>query len=189
MKVLIVFGTRPEAIKMAPVVHAFKQHPEFDVRVVSTGQHKELLQPVLDHFDIVPDVSFSAMVDGQTLNQLSQRVLGFMDELLARETPDYVLVHGDTTTSAMAALAAFHRRVPVAHVAAGLRTGDMYAPFPEEMNRSIVGRIAALHFAPTQQAASNLLAEGVNSQTVFVTGNTVIDALYHTRDWLAESGW
>ena len=189
MKVLIVFGTRPEAIKMAPVVHAFKQHPEFDVRVVSTGQHKELLQPVLDHFDIVPDVSFSAMVDGQTLNQLCQRVLGFMDELLARETPDYVLVHGDTTTSAMAALAAFHRRVPVAHVEAGLRTGDMHAPFPEEMNRSIVGRIAALHFAPTQQAASNLLAEGVNSQTVFVTGNTVIDALYHTRDWLAESGW
>lgn len=189
MKLFVVFGTRPEAIKMAPVIHALRGHPEFDVRVISTGQHKELLQPVLDHFKIQPDVSFSAMVEGQTLNQLCQRVLGFMDELLANEQPDYVLVHGDTTTSAMAALAAFHRRVPVAHVEAGLRTGDMYAPFPEEMNRSLVGRIAALHFAPTKEAAQNLADEGIATESVLVTGNTVIDALYHTRDWLRDSGW
>lgn len=189
MKLLVVFGTRPEAIKMAPVVHALKQYSQFDVQVVSTGQHKELLQPVLDHFRIQPDVSFSAMVDGQTLNQLCQRVLGFMDELLASSKPDYVLVHGDTTTSAMAALAAFHRRIPVAHVEAGLRTGDMNAPFPEEMNRSLVGRIAAIHFAPTAQAASNLAAEGVSGDSVLITGNTVIDALYLTRDWLRDSHW
>lgn len=189
MKLFVVFGTRPEAIKMAPVIHSLRAHPEFDVRVISTGQHKELLQPVLDHFNIQPDVSFSAMVEGQTLNQLCQRVLGFMDGLLASENPDYVLVHGDTTTSAMAALASFHRRVAVAHIEAGLRTGDMYAPFPEEMNRSLVGRIAALHFAPTKEAAQNLAAEGVAGESVLVTGNTVIDALYHTRDWLRDSGW
>ncbi len=189
MNLWVVFGTRPEAIKMAPVVHALRRNPRFSVKVVSTGQHKELLLPVLKHFGITPDISFSAMSGGQTLNQLSQRVLGFMDEKLGQSAPEWVLVHGDTTTSAMAALACFHRRVPVAHVEAGLRTGDMNAPFPEEMNRSLVGRIASLHFAPTTAAAANLHAEGVSADTVHITGNTVIDALYHTRDWLKQSQW
>jgi UDP-N-acetylglucosamine 2-epimerase (non-hydrolysing) len=174
---------------MAPVVHALRSHDEFNVKVISTGQHKELLLPVLEHFGIVPDISVALMSGGQSLNQLSQRVLGFMDEHLTADPPDYVLVHGDTTTSAMAALAAFHQRVPVAHVEAGLRTGDMAAPFPEEMNRTLVGRIATLHFAPTAQAAANLKREGVPDKNVFVTGNTVIDALYLTCDRLNASSW
>lgn len=189
MKVWVVFGTRPEAIKMAPVVHALQKTPGITPIVVSTGQHQELLLPVLEHFDIKPDLTFTAMKSGQNLNQLSQRVLGFIDEELNRDTPDYVLVHGDTTTSAMAAIAAFHCRVPVGHVEAGLRTGDMTAPFPEEMNRSLVGRIAQLHFAPTTSSSQNLLRENVKQSTIHVTGNTVIDALYFTRDWMEKTGW
>jgi len=189
VKLWVVFGTRPEAIKMAPVVHALRGHGGFGVKVMSTGQHKELLLPVLEHFGIEPDVSVALMSGGQTLNQLSQRVLGFMDEQLSAERPDYLLVHGDTTTSAMAALAAFHQQVPVAHVEAGLRTGDLAAPFPEEMNRSLVGRIAALHFAPTARAAANLKAEGVPDERIFVTGNTVIDALYMTCEQLRGNDW
>jgi len=189
VKLWVVFGTRPEAIKMAPVVHALRNHKDFNVKVISTGQHKELLLPVLEHFHIEPDVSVALMSGGQTLNQLSQRVLGFMDEQLAVDPPDYVLVHGDTTTSSMTALAAFHRQVPVAHVEAGLRTGDMTAPFPEEMNRTLVGRIAALHFAPTAQAAANLRREGVPDGNIYVTGNTVIDALYLTCKQLREKNW
>lgn len=189
MKVWVVFGTRPEAIKMAPVVHALQKTPGITPIVVSTGQRQELLLPVLEHFDIKPDLTFAAMKSGQSLNQLSQRVLGFIDEELNRDTPDYVLVHGDTTTSAMAAIAAFHCRVPVGHVEAGLRTGDMAAPFPEEMNRSLVGRIAQLHFAPTSSASKNLLRENVKQNAIHVTGNTVIDALYYTRDWMEKTGW
>lgn len=187
--VWVVFGTRPEAIKMAPVIKSLRESGDFDVKAVSTGQHKELLLPVLAHFDISPDMSFNAMRGGQSLNQLGQRLLFRMDRALAADTPDWVLVHGDTTTSLMAALAAFHRQVAVAHVEAGLRTGDMSAPFPEEMNRSVVGRLASLHFPPTASAAENLRREGVREEAMCVTGNTVIDALYYTRDWLIASGW
>ena len=177
-KVLLVFGTRPEAIKMAPLVHEFKKYPDqFETRVCVTGQHREMLDQVLELFQIVPDVDLNIMKSGQDLYDVTSRVLLGMRDVLDALNPDVVFVHGDTTTSSAAALAAFYRQIPVAHVEAGLRTGNIYSPWPEEMNRLITGRIATYHFAPTPLSKQNLLHENVNAQHIMVTGNTVIDAL------------
>ena len=178
-KVLLVFGTRPEAIKMAPLVHEFKKHPsQFDTKVCVTGQHREMLDQVLDLFQIDPDVDLNIMKSGQDLYDVTKRVLVGMRDVLNELTPDLMLVHGDTTTSMAAAIAAFYHQIPVAHVEAGLRTGNIYSPWPEEMNRMITGRIATYHFAPTPLSEQNLLRENVNPDHIIVTGNTVIDALY-----------
>ena len=178
-RVLLVFGTRPEAIKMAPLVHEFKKHPDqFETKVCVTGQHREMLDQVLDLFQIVPDVDLNIMKSGQDLYDVTSRVLVGMREVLKELSPDLVLVHGDTTTSMAAALAAFYQQIPVGHVEAGLRTGDIYSPWPEEMNRLMTGRIAAYHFAPTPLSKQNLLKENVKAERIVVTGNTVIDALH-----------
>jgi UDP-N-acetylglucosamine 2-epimerase (non-hydrolysing) len=182
-KVLIVFGTRPEAIKMAPLVKEFQKHPEsFQTIVCVTGQHRQMLDQVLELFSIRPDYDLDIMQTGQDLYDVTTRVLTGMRVVLAEATPDYVLVHGDTTTSTAAALAAFYQQVPVAHVEAGLRTFNNYSPWPEEMNRQITGRIASLHFAPTVLSRENLLKENVPDERILVTGNTVIDAL----NWVVE---
>jgi len=177
LKVLCIFGTRPEAIKMAPVVRALKQDGRFDCRLCVTAQHRQMLDQVLELFDLVPDDDLDLMRDNQGLAELSARALTGLDEVLQRRQPDIVLVHGDTTTSFVAGLAAFYRRVPVGHVEAGLRTGDLYAPWPEEFNRRVVGVVARLHFAPTRRAFDALVREGVPPSHVGITGNTVIDAL------------
>jgi len=180
-KALCVFGTRPEAIKMAPVVRALQSDERFDARVCVTGQHREMLAQVLDVFGITPDHDLAVMAPGQDLFDVTSKVLLGMRDVLREERPDVVLVHGDTTTCLAAGMAAFYERVPVAHVEAGLRTGDMDRPWPEEFNRVLVGRFAALHFAPTATAAANLAAEGIDGPGVQVTGNTVIDALLEVR--------
>lgn len=177
--VMLVFGTRPEAIKMAPLVKAFEKHPQdFNTLVCVTGQHREMLDQVLHLFDIVPDYDLNIMKQGQDLYDVTARVLVGMRDVLKEAKPDVVLVHGDTTTSTAAALAAFYQQIPVGHVEAGLRTHDIYSPWPEEMNRQITGRIATYHFAPTPLAQENLLKENILPQNITVTGNTVIDALY-----------
>ena len=177
-KILIVFGTRPEAIKMAPLVKLLQQHSnEFTPIVCVTGQHRELLDQVLDIFEIKPDVDLNIMKLGQDLYDITSRVLIGMRSVLNDIKPDIVLVHGDTTTSTATALAAFYQQIPVGHVEAGLRTHDIYSPWPEEMNRQITSRIATYHFAPTPKSKQNLLNEGI-AKNIFVTGNTVIDALY-----------
>lgn len=175
MKVLIVFGTRPEAIKMAPVVRELEK--SLDVRVCVTAQHREMLDQVLNLFEIKPDYDLDIMKPGQDLFDVTSHVLQGMKHVLAEEKPDVVLVHGDTTTSMTTSLAAFYLQIPVGHVEAGLRTHDIYSPFPEEVNRQVTGRIAAYHFVPTEQARKNLLAEHVADERIIVTGNTVIDAL------------
>lgn len=177
-KVMLVFGTRPEAIKMAPVAVALGKLPSLDVQIVVTAQHRELLDQVLDVFQIVPDEDLDLMREDQPLPSLLARSVQALTEVISRRSPDVVLVHGDTTTTLSAALAAFYARVPVAHVEAGLRTGDMEAPWPEEANRRLVAPLASLHFAPTEHARQNLLAEGLASHTIHVTGNTVVDALH-----------
>ena len=180
---MLVFGTRPEAIKMAPLVKAFQQQPEeFDTVVCVTGQHREMLDQVLKIFEITPDYDLNIMKQGQDLYDVTARVLTGMRDVLKEAQPDVVLVHGDTTTSTAAALAAFYQQIPVGHVEAGLRTHNIYSPWPEEMNRQITGRIATYHFAPTPLSRQNLLAEGVKEEAVTVTGNTVIDALYWVVD-------
>ena len=176
-KILIVFGTRPEAIKMAPLVKELYHHAEFDTKVCVTAQHREMLDQVLAFFSIQPDYDLDLMKANQTLNQLSARILTAIDEVLVSFKPDLVLVHGDTSTSSIVALAAFHLGIKVGHVEAGLRTYNKFAPFPEEINRQITGRLADIHFAPTKQSAQNLLNEGVSPNAVHITGNTVIDAL------------
>ena len=177
--VMLVFGTRPEAIKMAPLVKAFEKHPQdFNTLVCVTGQHREMLDQVLHLFDIAPDYDLNIMKQGQDLYDVTARVLVGMRDVLKEAKPDVVLVHGDTTTSTAAALAAFYQQIPVGHVEAGLRTHDIYSPWPEEMNRQITGRIATYHFAPTPLAKENLLKENILPQNITVTGNTVIDALY-----------
>ena len=178
IRVLSVFGTRPEAIKMAPVVAELKRRSgTFDARVCVTAQHREMLDQVLEFFDITPDADLNIMRENQTLGQITADVLGGLDPILGEMKPDLVLVHGDTTTTMAAALASFYRRVAVGHVEAGLRTNDMYYPFPEEMNRVLADAISTLHFAPTRTSLENLLAAGVARDSIFVTGNTVIDAL------------
>jgi len=176
-RILTVVGTRPEAIKMAPVIRALKAEPWADVRVLATAQHRQMLDQVLDAFDIVPDVDLDIMLPGQSLPELTSRLLTRMDAVLADERPDVVLIQGDTTTVMATAMAAFYRRVRVGHVEAGLRTGDLDNPFPEEMNRIVAGKLSRWHFAPTDGARDNLLGEGCDPATVHVTGNTVIDAL------------
>lgn len=176
-KVLIAFGTRPEAIKMAPVVRALRDTAGIDARVCVTAQHREMLDQVLSLFSIQPDHDLDLMRPGQDLTDITVRVLDGMRSILKEEAPDMVLVHGDTTTTLAVSLAAYYEQIPVGHVEAGLRTGNIYAPWPEEMNRRIAGSIASMHFAPTERARQNLLREGVADTTICVTGNTVIDAL------------
>jgi len=177
LKVLCVFGTRPEAIKMAPLVLALQADARFACRLCVTAQHRQMLDQVLELFHLVPDDDLDLMRAGQSLAGLSARALEALDDVLQREPPDIVLVHGDTTTSFIAGLAAFYRRIPVGHVEAGLRTGNLYAPWPEEFNRRVTGIVAQLHFAPTQRAANALRGEGVPAERIHITGNTVIDAL------------
>jgi UDP-N-acetylglucosamine 2-epimerase (non-hydrolysing) len=182
-KIILVFGTRPEAIKMAPLVKELEKYPdEFRTLVCVTGQHREMLDQVLRLFDIRPDYDLNIMKAGQTLYDVTSRVLCEFGKVLQKEHPDLVLVHGDTTTSMASALAAFYEQIPVGHVEAGLRTGNIYSPWPEEMNRQITGRIAVLDFAPTQFGCNNLIKENVPEERITVTGNTVIDALYYVVD-------
>ena len=179
-KVMVVFGTRPEAIKMAPVVKELKKIQQLDVKVAVTAQHREMLDQVLELFEIVPDYDLNIMRENQDLYGVTSRVLQGMRDIFDRERPGMVLVHGDTTTTFAASLAAFYQRIVVGHVEAGLRTHNKHSPFPEEMNRLLTGRMADLHFAPTETAKKNLLAEGLAPFNIWVTGNTVIDALYQT---------
>lgn len=177
--VMLVFGTRPEAIKMAPLVKEFQKNSHtFKTIVCVTGQHREMLDQVLHLFEITPDYDLNIMKKGQDLYDITSRVLTGLRDILKEATPDIVLVHGDTTTSTATALAAFYQQIPVAHIEAGLRTHNIYSPWPEEMNRQITGRIASYHFAPTSLSKQNLLREGIQEEKIFVTGNTVIDALY-----------
>ena len=182
-KIMLVFGTRPEAIKMAPLVKEFQKHRDtFETVVCVTGQHRQMLDQVLDLFEITPDYDLDIMKQGQDLYDVTARVLTGMRDVLADARPDVVLVHGDTTTSTAAALAAFYQQIPVGHVEAGLRTHNIYSPWPEEMNRQITGRIATFNFAPTSLSRQNLLAEGIADESITVTGNTVIDALHWVVD-------
>ncbi len=177
-KIMLVFGTRPEAIKMAPLVKKLKEQAEsFETIVTVTGQHRQMLDQVLELFDIHPDYDLDIMRPGQDLYDVTSRILNGMRTVLDASPVDLLLVHGDTSTSTAAALSAFYRRIPVGHVEAGLRTGDIYSPWPEEMNRRLTGRIATMHFAPTEASKRNLLKENVPAENIFVTGNTVIDAL------------
>ena len=176
---MLVFGTRPEAIKMCPLVKEFQKHPDtFETVVCVTGQHREMLDQVLQIFDVQPDFDLNIMKQGQDLYDVTSRVLVGMRDILDKVKPDVVLVHGDTTTSMAAALASFYRQIPVGHVEAGLRTHNLYSPWPEEMNRQVTGRIATYNFAPTALSRQNLLDEGVQEEKITVTGNTVIDALH-----------
>ena len=181
LKVMTVFGTRPEAIKMAPVVLQLKEHSDVISPIVAvTAQHREMLDQVLDLFHIVPDYDLNIMAPRQTLFDITTKALNGLHEVMAKAKPDLVLVHGDTTTTFAGALAAYYCQIPVGHVEAGLRTHNIYSPFPEEMNRKLTGCIAELNFAPTPTSRANLRAENVSDDKIFVTGNTVIDALHHT---------
>jgi len=182
VKVLTVFGTRPEAIKMAPLVHALAKDPYFDARVCVTAQHREMLDQVLHLFSIVPDYDLNIMKPGQGLTEITCRILEGVKPVLEEFQPDVVLVHGDTTTTVATSLAAFYQHIPVGHVEAGLRTGDLSSPWPEEANRTLTGHLALYHFAPTENSRANLLRENVADKRIFVTGNTVIDALITVRD-------
>ena len=182
-KIMLVFGTRPEAIKMAPLVLEFKNKPDkFETIVCVTAQHREMLDQVLDLFQITPDYDLDIMQKGQDLYDISSRVLLGMKSVLNSAKPDIVFVHGDTTTSTFTALAAFYQQIPVAHIEAGLRTNNIYSPWPEEINRQLTGRISTYHFAPTNVSKKNLLLENISESSVFVTGNTVIDALLWVRN-------
>ena len=177
--IMLTFGTRPEAIKMAPLVREFRKYPEkFKTTVCVTGQHRQMLDQVLDIFGIIPDYDLNIMRSGQDLYDVTARVLTGMRDILTSNAPDIVLVHGDTTTSTAAALAAFYRQIPVGHIEAGLRTHNIYSPWPEEMNRQLTSRIASWHFSPTPLSRENLLRENIPGERILVTGNTVIDALY-----------
>ncbi|WMT15020.1 non-hydrolyzing UDP-N-acetylglucosamine 2-epimerase [Serratia fonticola] len=182
MKVLTVFGTRPEAIKMAPLVHALAQDDAFESRVCVTAQHREMLDQVLRLFEIVPDYDLNIMKPGQGLSEITCRILEGIKGVLEDFKPDVVLVHGDTTTTMATSLAAFYQRIPVGHVEAGLRTGNLYSPWPEEANRKLTGHLAMYHFSPTENSRQNLLRESLRDDHIFVTGNTVIDALLWVRD-------
>ena len=181
-KIAVIFGTRPEAIKLCPVVLALKDNPAFECRVCVTGQHREMLQQVLDVFGVVPDKDLALMRPNQTLGGLTSRAIAAIDEYLAEERPDIVMVQGDTTTVLAGALAAFYHHIPVAHVEAGLRTWNMESPWPEEANRVLTTRLAKWHFCPTESNKENLLREGVSATGIYVTGNTVIDALLMAKD-------
>lgn len=186
-KVLLVFGTRPEAIKMAPLVKAFENEPTIESRVCVTAQHREMLDQVLEMFDIKPDYDLNIMKPGQDLFDVTSNVLLGLKDVLNDFSPDVVLVHGDTTTTSSASLASFYNKIKVGHVEAGLRTGDMYSPWPEEANRQITGVLANYHFAPTTTSANNLLKENKNPKDIVVTGNTVIDALFLALDKIEKN--
>lgn len=195
IKVMTVFGTRPEAIKMAPVVKELKRRDEIECIVCVTAQHRQMLDQVLNTFEIIPDYDLNIMQEGQTLSGITSKALIGLEEVIKKEKPDIVLVHGDTTTTFAGALAAYYNQVDVGHVEAGLRTWDKYSPFPEEMNRQMVGVIADMHFAPTENSKESLLKEGKKEENIFVTGNTAIDALSTTinkeysnkiLDWVGE---
>jgi len=177
-KVSVIFGTRPEAIKLAPVILALRNHPYFLCRVCVTAQHRQMLDQVLDVFGIIPDVDLDLMQADQSLGSFTARAIEALDGYVAQERPDLVLVQGDTTSVFCAAISAFYHRIPVGHVEAGLRTGNLYSPWPEEANRVLTSRLARLHFAPTEINRMNLLEEGVPAERIFVTGNTVVDALF-----------
>ena len=186
-KILLIFGTRPEAIKLCPVIRSLREHPSrFQVRVCVTAQHREMLDQVLEAFDVQPDHDLDLMLPGQTLFQSTSRILAGLERVLVDERPSMVIVQGDTTTTFCGALAAFYLHIPVAHVEAGLRTGDLRQPFPEEMNRVLTSHLANLHFAATEQAAENLRREGVAPCSITVTGNTGIDAVLYVRDGLEQ---
>lgn len=187
MKVLTVFGTRPEAIKMAPLVRQLAGQPGIDSKVCVTAQHRQMLDQVLELFDIKPDFDLNIMKPGQDLNSITTEILQRIAKVYAEFRPDFVLVHGDTSTTFCAALAAFYQRIPVGHVEAGLRTGNLYSPWPEEANRRLTGVLTALHFAPTTESQNNLLRENVNPATIVVTGNTVIDALLMVKQKFDQS--
>lgn len=189
LKVLFVFGTRPEAIKLCPLILAMRQRGEFDARVCVTAQHREMLDAMLARFGVEADDDLDVMAPDQPLSLLTARILERLDGVLVRRRPQLVLVQGDTTTTMAGALAAFYRRIPVGHVEAGLRTGDLGQPFPEEANRVLTSRLATLHFAPTPRAKANLRQEGVPEDRIFVTGNTGIDALLYTRERLERGEW
>lgn len=186
MNILVTFGTRPEAIKLFPVIHALKRERDFNVTVCVTAQHREMLDQVLDIADIEPDLDLDIMRPNQSLPEMTSRIIRGFDEVLAEVEPDRVMVQGDTTTAMAAALSAFYRKIPVDHVEAGLRSGDIYSPWPEEVNRKLVGSIASLHFAPTVRAAEALIRENVPRDRIFITGNTVIDALLQTKQRIDE---
>jgi UDP-N-acetylglucosamine 2-epimerase (non-hydrolysing) len=181
-RILSVFGTRPEAIKMAPLVHALANDPRFDAKVCVTAQHREMLDQVLDLFEITPDYDLNLMKPGQTLNDVTARILLELKPVLQEFRPDVVLVHGDTATTFAASLAAYYEQISVGHVEAGLRTGNIYSPWPEEGNRKLTGALAKYHFAPTETSKLNLLNENYSSENISVTGNTVIDALLMVKD-------
>jgi len=182
VKVLSVFGTRPEAIKMAPLMLALANDPAFESRICVTAQHREMLDQVLRLFDIVPDYDLNIMQPGQGLTEITSRILIGIKPVLESFEPDVILVHGDTTTTLATSLAAFYQHIPVGHVEAGLRTGNIYSPWPEEANRKLTGHLAMYHFSPTENARQNLLREGLPAEKIFITGNTVIDALFWVRD-------
>lgn len=195
-KILTVFGTRPEAIKMAPLILALEEESSFETVICVTGQHREMLDQVLETFEIIPDYNLDIMKERQTLTEITASILNEMSILLAEEAPDLVLVHGDTSTTFATALACFYQEIPVGHVEAGLRTEDIWSPYPEEFNRQAVGLFANYHFAATKAAAENLIAEGKKKEQIYITGNTVIDALKTTvdptyshpeLDWAADS--
>lgn len=185
-KVLLVFGTRPEAIKMAPLVQYLKTDKSFDARVCVTAQHRQMLDQVIELFEIVPEFDLQLMKPGQDLTDITTGVLSGLKEVLAEWIPDIILVHGDTSTTFAAALAAFYKKIPVGHVEAGLRTGDIHSPWPEEANRKLASVVTEWHFAPTTTARDNLLKEGVAAKQIYVTGNTVIDALLQVRDKITK---
>ena len=181
-KILLVFGTRPEAIKMAPLVDAFKKNKNFLMKVCVTGQHREMLDQVLELFQITPDYDLNLMKPGQTLNDVTSEVLTKIRPILLEYKPDLLFVHGDTATTFASSLAAYYEKIDVAHIEAGLRTGDIYSPWPEEINRKLTGSIARFHFAPTQVTRNNLIKEGVTPGNIHVTGNTVIDSLFLVKE-------
>ena len=185
-RILVVFGTRPEAIKMAPLVHELKSDARFDVKTCVTGQHREMLDQVLALFSIEPEYDLNIMQPGQTLAQVTSRILLGLDEVLEAFKPSVVLVHGDTATTFAASLAAYYKQIPVGHIEAGLRTGNIYSPWPEEGNRKLTACLTNFHFAPTDTSKENLIKESYSSDSIFITGNTVIDALFMIRDRLVK---
>ncbi len=187
MKILTVFGTRPEAIKMAPLIQALESDPRFEARVCVTAQHREMLDQVLDLFEIEPDYDLNLMKSGQTLNEVTARILIELKPVLVAFRPDIVLVHGDTATTFAASLSAYYELIPVGHIEAGLRTGNIYSPWPEEANRRLTGSLAKYHFAPTEVSRNNLLVENIDEKSIAVTGNTVIDALLMIRNKIANN--
>ena len=186
-KLLFVLGTRPEAIKLAPLILEFKKHPDFEVIVCSTGQHKEMLEQVFKLFDLKADYELSIMKPGQDLTHITSRVLETVRDVLAQAQPDVVFVQGDTTTTMASALASFYSKIPVAHIEAGLRTYNRYSPWPEEINRQMTTRMANYHFPPTEESRQNLIKEGIADDVIAITGNTVIDALLFTVDTFKSS--